>query len=1539
MLRRMTTLVAPLMCMGGALILTLAVGTASAQDMKVRNPHDQDIVRHSAAKLRTSQAGVDPDTVWIGHVTQTAGYGPYHIGRGPRRISGGTVGGGPLSKPSASYEGVWGFDNFQAGETDTLQGWWPTAIPFGSVGPSDKDDCLRPWFGFDYGNQGNYTIPQGVKRTFGVTGYWHADNGTSLTSSVAGTNPVAPGWAPLAGTKSAWCGVRSHGDLTAIDPITGNPYNDNIAQYNTTNPGRQTAPASPQGTDHNFPGFGSQWDQLLYRDVTVASSQGLNVSFTYQASLSDLFNNTHSSQTGYYYFDPLQNVLTCADGNFISAAASVNGGPSDSFMVYVGAPVEPVPGSPVPPNTGNDFTASDGLKYEIFDVQRRWFSEVVDKNNYVQLLSAHGVVTANTPSFSLSAAQVNTIVGGVFPGKVRLVFRVKTNRGNDDETGGFSSGGAGAAIIDNVSVTGSVSGSLLSNGFEGASDIDNNPATAATAAWKSTGKPPAAWFHIHNIQGTTPYATTAPFTDPCGVVNATVRLCNMGGNVLSPGWHDNPKGADATGGPFGGNWQDQQKAVVSPTINLKSTGPGAYNGMGIDAEIASRKGLILQADELWNVYDYDISTGNGWRIGWQSWPATQANGVKCWGEMRKDITFNATGGITGCFDTFQSGAYDENLINTTNVGGVPDSVRVYIESMSRCYTLPLTSATCSPTSGAKAGGYFDNLSIGFAAASPALLAIQFGTNLNDCFPYNGSNQNVTAFGTAYDTLAARIQTGNNIAANAASVLSGNTARECIAGDTMEVQAAGNNIRVDLVFRILPGVGNYVTIGSQASGVARRPDTNPRVLATPGDASNGALGPVDKFWGAYMADNGAFGTGGNGTTGPGHGTVWDPNRWNSARMDTLEQNFFPCDGIGSNISTNSTGGRLVGAYMSAYHEQDPKYTILGIVKNRCFLNKQIQPVKVRQGQINCGLTAKDPQFNVYPPGPQGNGSPGYATNAGVPLPGTGLTTSENGLAVGKTYEFTKIIPDGQLTPGAEIQYFFRRSIIGDAVTMVNGSPSQASLSIDPDTNFVLTNDSPFTSFDGHRWMEASVLPDRWKNVAFGGSGMACMLVVDRGDRRGDEFTWVSIADSIGLTSAAKRGAHNGWRARPDQDVTVNVGGDDTISRRDNGGQAGSTWDLYESVAGESNFPSGRLGSRSASHNGDPGSYTTGKQSTHGPSEDMLKNYKTLIWLGADLGEVSIGPMPNQTDDDIGLLTSFLTLSGGVQSLPRALLMTGYDQLDALHDADVNYPGEPHGNFMTAQLRATWRSGDYRKFSANQNNTSFVTIPTPVSSASINYGLGNQCFVDNDVFNLGASPAQTGASYDPVAGPNPAPFVAGVYAPDGINGHASRTLINGWTVGLFGGGFGTTCAGCGPGGADILLNLGVRKYFFELLTNAFGGLNCQPSGTPVGVGDNPGSGPGSAFVNFMKLKTSNPMHAGEARLAFGLAKTEKVELRVYDVTGRVVKTVANRVFAAGTEHVLIWDGSDEAGNKVKAGVYFYQIKTPTWTSQKKLAVLSN
>ena len=94
----------------------------------------------------------------------------------------------------------------------------------------------------------------------------------------------------------------------------------------------------------------------------------------------------------------------------------------------------------------------------------------------------------------------------------------------------------------------------------------------------------------------------------------------------------------------------------------------------------------------------------------------------------------------------------------------------------------------------------------------------------------------------------------------------------------------------------------------------------------GTLPNG-LTPTQRFWGAYMQDNGAFGTGGSGTTGPGHtGGVWDPNKWNSARCDTVEKNLFPCSNLGSNVS-----GLALTSWHTMYHESDPKYSVLGIAR--------------------------------------------------------------------------------------------------------------------------------------------------------------------------------------------------------------------------------------------------------------------------------------------------------------------------------------------------------------------------------------------------------------------------------------------------------------------------------------------------------------------------------------------------------------------------------------------------------------------------------
>lgn len=86
----------------------------------------------------------------------------------------------------------------------------------------------------------------------------------------------------------------------------------------------------------------------------------------------------------------------------------------------------------------------------------------------------------------------------------------------------------------------------------------------------------------------------------------------------------------------------------------------------------------------------------------------------------------------------------------------------------------------------------------------------------------------------------------------------------------------------------------------------------------------------------------------------------------------------------------------------------------------------------------------------------------------------------------------------------------------------------------------------------------------------------------------------------------------------------------------------------------------------------------------------------------------------------------------------------------------------------------------------------------------------------------------------------------------------------------------------------------------------------------------------------MRSENPFRSGTAKIGFGITRRERVEVRLYDVTGRAVRTLASREFEAGA-HELHWDGSGDDGRLVPRGVYFYQLRTPSFVSQKKIAVL--
>ncbi len=95
------------------------------------------------------------------------------------------------------------------------------------------------------------------------------------------------------------------------------------------------------------------------------------------------------------------------------------------------------------------------------------------------------------------------------------------------------------------------------------------------------------------------------------------------------------------------------------------------------------------------------------------------------------------------------------------------------------------------------------------------------------------------------------------------------------------------------------------------------------------------------------------------------------------------------------------------------------------------------------------------------------------------------------------------------------------------------------------------------------------------------------------------------------------------------------------------------------------------------------------------------------------------------------------------------------------------------------------------------------------------------------------------------------------------------------------------------------------------------------------------PESARTLALAGAAPNPMHTG-TRVRFTLPEATGVRIGIYDLTGRRVQALAERTFAAGRSEVP-WDGRDERGVPVGAGLYWIRMDTMGRTLTARITVL--
>jgi len=88
-------------------------------------------------------------------------------------------------------------------------------------------------------------------------------------------------------------------------------------------------------------------------------------------------------------------------------------------------------------------------------------------------------------------------------------------------------------------------------------------------------------------------------------------------------------------------------------------------------------------------------------------------------------------------------------------------------------------------------------------------------------------------------------------------------------------------------------------------------------------------------------------------------------------------------------------------------------------------------------------------------------------------------------------------------------------------------------------------------------------------------------------------------------------------------------------------------------------------------------------------------------------------------------------------------------------------------------------------------------------------------------------------------------------------------------------------------------------------------------------------------FLAAPRPNPFGEGTC-IGYGLPIATRVSLNVYDVTGRVVRSLMDRELPAGS-YTTVWDGKDARGRQLSNGIYFIRMQTDNQQFQRKVTLV--
>ncbi|MBN2565837.1 MAG: T9SS type A sorting domain-containing protein [Candidatus Eisenbacteria bacterium] len=316
-------------------------------------------------------------------------------------------------------------------------------------------------------------------------------------------------------------------------------------------------------------------------------------------------------------------------------------------------------------------------------------------------------------------------------------------------------------------------------------------------------------------------------------------------------------------------------------------------------------------------------------------------------------------------------------------------------------------------------------------------------------------------------------------------------------------------------------------------------------------------------------------------------------------------------------------------------------------------------------------------------------------------------------------------------------------------------------------------------------------------------------------------------------------------------------------------------------------------------------------SNGPDSCAFKYYDTQIWFTDEFDAYTI-KAPDQAN-----LVAWLNQAPEKE---RNLLITGNDW---------GYELEAVGK-ETMSFYEVWMASEYI-----QNSVGTVTVD---SIPGIKEVAGGFTFMDHDdgqAILRGGCPQL--AYFDVVDADPGIPGVAvalnyekldstelpaGTYYTHQTYGYQTVNLGFGMEFisdGIVGSSTNLTPEGYFKGGVEDRVNLmgNIMEFF-----------NVNPSGPGTGVVDGVRNELSHAFPN-----PFNPV----TKIAYSVKEAGPVTIQVYNVAGKVVRTLLSTEVDAGATGYVVWDGTNDGGENCASGVYFYRIAAPGFTESHKMIML--